>query len=130
MLQTLRAFCSAQHMQLLPWPTYSPDMSHIEHMWDLVGRRLARDPRSVASKNYFCWANKQYGILFHRQAFKICLTPCHVAQWAVFPFWHSESPKMKLREIKKKQPTIYGPHRFPSHVVNSFRQYVNGDILQ
>ncbi|GFW80419.1 transposable element Tcb1 transposase [Trichonephila clavipes] len=33
MLQkTVRNFCSAQHMQLLSWPTYSPDMSPIEHV--------------------------------------------------------------------------------------------------
>ncbi|GFV70352.1 hypothetical protein TNCV_4797711 [Trichonephila clavipes] len=32
-------------MQLLPWSGYSPDMLPIEHVWDLVGRRLARDPR-------------------------------------------------------------------------------------
>ncbi|GFV91112.1 transposable element Tcb1 transposase [Trichonephila clavipes] len=38
-------------MQLLPWPAYSPDMSPIEHVWDLVGRRLARDPRPAASKD-------------------------------------------------------------------------------
>ncbi|GFV72477.1 transposable element Tcb1 transposase [Trichonephila clavipes] len=38
------------YMQLLPWPTYSPDMSPIEHVWDLVGRRLSRDPLPTASK--------------------------------------------------------------------------------
>ncbi|GFW56410.1 hypothetical protein TNCV_2089171 [Trichonephila clavipes] len=38
-------------MQLLPWPAYSPDMSPTEHVWDLVGRRLARDPRSAAIKD-------------------------------------------------------------------------------
>ncbi|GFQ66378.1 transposable element Tcb1 transposase [Trichonephila clavata] len=38
-------------MQLLPWPAYSPDMSPIEYVWDLVGRRLARDPRPAASKD-------------------------------------------------------------------------------
>ncbi|GFU52288.1 hypothetical protein TNCV_2701221 [Trichonephila clavipes] len=52
MLQkTVRDFCSAQYMQLLPWPAYSPDTSPIEPVWDLVGRRLARDPRSAASKD-------------------------------------------------------------------------------
>ncbi|GFU40960.1 uncharacterized protein TNCV_4645401 [Trichonephila clavipes] len=45
--KTVRYFCSSQPMQLLPWPTYSLDMSPIEHQWDLVGRRLARDPRSA-----------------------------------------------------------------------------------
>ncbi|GFT40701.1 transposable element Tc1 transposase [Trichonephila clavipes] len=43
--KTVRVFCSAQHVQFLPCPAYSPDMSPIEHVWYLVGRRLARDPR-------------------------------------------------------------------------------------
>ncbi|GFU79136.1 transposable element Tcb1 transposase [Trichonephila clavipes] len=38
-------------MQFLPWPVYSPDMSPIEHVWDLVGWRLARDPCPAASKD-------------------------------------------------------------------------------
>ncbi|GFW06304.1 transposable element Tcb2 transposase [Trichonephila clavipes] len=49
-VKTIRDFCSAQHMQLLPRPAYSPDMSPNEHVWDLVGRRLVRDPRPAASK--------------------------------------------------------------------------------
>ncbi|GFV31407.1 transposable element Tcb2 transposase [Trichonephila clavipes] len=48
---TVRDFYSYQHMQLLPWPAYSPDMSPIESVWDLVGRRLAHDPRPATSKN-------------------------------------------------------------------------------
>ncbi|GFW80982.1 hypothetical protein TNCV_3780611 [Trichonephila clavipes] len=76
--KTVRDFCSAQHMELLPWPAYSPDMSPIEHVWNLVGHRLALDPRSAASKDELCCSYKQYGILFHKQTFKICLTPCHV----------------------------------------------------
>ncbi|GFX43615.1 transposable element Tcb1 transposase [Trichonephila clavipes] len=38
-------------MQLLPWPAYSPDMSSIEHVRDLVGQHLARDPRSAVSND-------------------------------------------------------------------------------
>ncbi|GFX21168.1 transposable element Tcb2 transposase [Trichonephila clavipes] len=49
--KTVRDFCSAQHMQHLPCPAYSPDMSPIEYVWDLVGRRLARDPGPAASKD-------------------------------------------------------------------------------
>ncbi|GFT47106.1 hypothetical protein TNCV_3747551 [Trichonephila clavipes] len=30
--KTIRDFCSAQHMQLLPWPAYLPDMSPFEHV--------------------------------------------------------------------------------------------------
>ncbi|GFU51840.1 transposable element Tcb2 transposase [Trichonephila clavipes] len=50
--KAVRYFCSAQHMQLLPWLAYSPDMSPIQHVWDLVcSRRLARYPRAEASKD-------------------------------------------------------------------------------
>ncbi|GFU26194.1 uncharacterized protein TNCV_5106301 [Trichonephila clavipes] len=49
--KTVRDFCSTQHMQHPPWPTYSPDMSPIEHVWDFVGRGLARDPHLAASKD-------------------------------------------------------------------------------
>ncbi|GFT97897.1 hypothetical protein TNCV_2167951 [Trichonephila clavipes] len=49
--KTVRDFCSAQHMQLLPLPTYSPDMSPIELLWNLVDRHLARDPRPALLKD-------------------------------------------------------------------------------
>ncbi|GFT20861.1 transposable element Tc1 transposase [Trichonephila clavipes] len=49
--KTVRNFCSAQHVQLFPRPA-SP-MSPIEHMWNLVGRRLTRNPRTAASKDKF-----------------------------------------------------------------------------
>ncbi|GFW80556.1 hypothetical protein TNCV_2416581 [Trichonephila clavipes] len=49
--KTVRDFCLAQQVQLLPWPAYSPNMSTIGHVWDLVGRRLAGDPRPAASKD-------------------------------------------------------------------------------
>ncbi|GFW12651.1 transposable element Tcb2 transposase [Trichonephila clavipes] len=44
-------FCSSQHKLLLPWPAYSPAMSSIEHVCDLVGWHLARDPSPAASKD-------------------------------------------------------------------------------
>ena len=38
-------------MQLLTWSAYLRGMSPIEQVWDLVGRRLARDLRPAASKD-------------------------------------------------------------------------------
>ncbi|UYV83536.1 Transposase [Cordylochernes scorpioides] len=37
-----------QDVQMLPWPPYSPDLSPIEHVWDIIGRRLHAlpEPRS------------------------------------------------------------------------------------
>ncbi|UYV66228.1 Transposase [Cordylochernes scorpioides] len=29
-----------QDVQMLPWPPYYPDLSPIEHVWDIIGRRL------------------------------------------------------------------------------------------
>ncbi|UYV68306.1 hypothetical protein LAZ67_5003808 [Cordylochernes scorpioides] len=34
-----------QDVQMLPWPPYSPDLSPIEHVWDIIGRRLHALPQ-------------------------------------------------------------------------------------
>ncbi|UYV62745.1 CRELD2 [Cordylochernes scorpioides] len=34
-----------QNVQMLPWPPYSPDLSPIEHVWDIIGRRLHALPQ-------------------------------------------------------------------------------------
>ncbi|GFV50809.1 transposable element Tc1 transposase [Trichonephila clavipes] len=47
--KTVKSYLDSQQVQLLPWPAYSPDISKIEHEWDIVGRRIARDLRPVAS---------------------------------------------------------------------------------
>ncbi|KFM62471.1 Transposable element Tc1 transposase, partial [Stegodyphus mimosarum] len=54
----VKSFFAAQQVQLLPWPACSPDMSPIEHVWDVIGRRLARDPRPVASADELWWARQ------------------------------------------------------------------------
>ncbi|GFY03246.1 transposable element Tcb1 transposase [Trichonephila clavipes] len=47
--KTVKSYLDSQQVQLLPWPAYSPDMSPIEHVWDIVGGRLDRDLRPVVS---------------------------------------------------------------------------------
>ncbi|UYV62053.1 K02A2.6-like [Cordylochernes scorpioides] len=34
-----------QDVQMLPWAPYSPDLSPIEHIWDIIGRRLHALPQ-------------------------------------------------------------------------------------
>ncbi|GFS71436.1 uncharacterized protein TNCV_5051401 [Trichonephila clavipes] len=63
--KTVRNFCSTQHIQLLPWPAYSPDMSSIEHVW-LVGVLLVIRVLQL-QKTTFRGAFKQYGILSHNR---------------------------------------------------------------
>ncbi len=33
-------YLTANHVDVLPWPAVSPDMNPIEHIWDLLGRRV------------------------------------------------------------------------------------------
>ncbi|GFT90109.1 transposable element Tc1 transposase [Trichonephila clavipes] len=47
--KTVKSYLDSQLVQLLPWPAYSPDMSPIEHVKDIVGRHFAHDLRPVAS---------------------------------------------------------------------------------
>ena len=51
--KTVQDFCLA-HMQLLPWPAYSLNMPPNEHVWDFVGRRLARDPAASKDELWLC----------------------------------------------------------------------------
>ena len=40
MARIVQAFFQRRRVSLLTWPARSPDMSPIEHVWDMVGRRL------------------------------------------------------------------------------------------
>jgi len=44
------ACLTQNNINVLPWPSLSPDMAPIEHVWDEIGRRIAagRHPTTVA----------------------------------------------------------------------------------
>ncbi|UYV79292.1 hypothetical protein LAZ67_17001972 [Cordylochernes scorpioides] len=42
-----------QDVQMLPWPPYSPELSPIEHVWDIIGRRLHALPQPRLLRSRF-----------------------------------------------------------------------------
>lgn len=47
--RNVQAFFEERRVPLLPWPARSPDMSPIEHVWDMVGRQLVRSGPPAAT---------------------------------------------------------------------------------
>ncbi|GFW60548.1 DDE_3 domain-containing protein [Trichonephila clavipes] len=39
----------AETIQRMEWPACSPDLNPIEHIWDMLGRRIAARPRPPAT---------------------------------------------------------------------------------
>jgi transposase len=43
--RAVAAYLQSEAVTAVPWPAMSPDLNPIEHIWDMVGRRIhAREP--------------------------------------------------------------------------------------
>jgi len=63
---------------VLTWPTQSPDLNPIKHLWDVVERELCGldvQPRNVHQLQDAIY---QYGPTFLKNAFSTLLSQCHV----------------------------------------------------
>ncbi|UYV81670.1 Transposase [Cordylochernes scorpioides] len=49
-----------QDVQMLPWPPYSPDLSPIEHVWDIIGRRLHALPQPRSEEELWQMVEREW----------------------------------------------------------------------
>ncbi|UYV63635.1 hypothetical protein LAZ67_2005108 [Cordylochernes scorpioides] len=49
-----------QGVQMLPWPPYSPDLSPIEHVWDIIGRRLHALPQPRSEDELYQMVEREW----------------------------------------------------------------------
>ncbi|UYV76484.1 Transposase [Cordylochernes scorpioides] len=49
-----------QDVQMLPWSPYSPDLSPIEHVWDIIGRRLHALPQPRSEDELWQMVEKEW----------------------------------------------------------------------
>jgi hypothetical protein len=45
------AYFNHYNIPLLPWPARSPDLSPIEHVWDIIGRQVRRNQQNIATED-------------------------------------------------------------------------------
>jgi transposase len=57
---TQRVF-NENNVNLLPWPARSPDLSPIEHVWDMIGRRVEDFPAPIRTLADFEFKFKEFG---------------------------------------------------------------------
>ncbi|UYV84269.1 hypothetical protein LAZ67_X001712, partial [Cordylochernes scorpioides] len=54
-----------QDVQMLPWPPYSPDLSPIEHVWDIIGRRLHALPQPRSEDELWQMVEREWRAIPH-----------------------------------------------------------------
>ncbi|GFV62527.1 transposable element Tcb1 transposase [Trichonephila clavipes] len=78
----VQRFFVNQKIELLPWPTRSPDISPIENTWSMVAQRLTQITPLAATPDYFGNVWNLLGLLYPKNTCKVSLNQCRgVWQW-------------------------------------------------
>ncbi|GBO37088.1 hypothetical protein AVEN_176223-1, partial [Araneus ventricosus] len=62
-----------QRVDMSPWPARSPDLSPIEHVWDIIGRQLQRHQQPALTVPVQC---NRHGTPSHKLTSGTCSTQC------------------------------------------------------
>ncbi|GFX91621.1 transposable element Tcb1 transposase [Trichonephila clavipes] len=70
----VQRFFVNHQIELLPWPTRSPDLSPIGNMWSMVAQRLTQIPSPAATPDRL-W-QRLLGLLYPKNTSKVSLNQC------------------------------------------------------
>ncbi|KAK3091830.1 hypothetical protein FSP39_022977 [Pinctada imbricata] len=73
-------YLQQQHVNVLPWPAKSPDLSPIEHLWDVLDRRIRRRAPSTLQELELYLISRS-GIQYPKRTFKNLFDLCVVDVW-------------------------------------------------
>ncbi|UYV76758.1 hypothetical protein LAZ67_14001967 [Cordylochernes scorpioides] len=99
-----------QDVQMLPWPPYSPDLSPIEHVWDIIGRRLHALPQPRSEDELWQMVEREWRAI-PQDTIRTLIDslPRRVAACIAVRVYHSKSvpnivaslPGFKMDKLKK-----------------------------
>jgi transposase len=77
--QIVQHFLQQEAVQTIPWPTMSPDMNPIEHVWDFIGRKISITVECVVKLN-LVQIKLEY-IIFDLNISKLPYTALNYLKW-------------------------------------------------